>query len=352
MLDQLPERLKQLNDPDPNVRELGLDKIGMLKPAGALQIILPFLSDESAQVRETAACNLGEIQNSQAIPHLIKAAREDVEEKVRFYALNALSAYSSLEILDCLVDAAYQADLSVMAKQTVAEQLGHYKNQKAIDALVALLQDEDSYVLVPTVDALLKLNSPQLRPIWQNVLLNYDHTHLAHVALQALAQLEEVEPFDIALSFATSEQVEVRQGGAHALASLDDENVIPHLIELARHDPVSNVRDMAILSLTEYTSPEIHHYFTWAIYNQELSAFARELIAEELSLYESDASVNALISLLEDESETVRTTAKDSLRHLNDAISKTYLNGHGKQEHMAHKHLPQHVNGQVAVIPA
>ena len=342
MSDQLPELLKKLNDPDPHVREFALDKIGTLKPAHALQMILPFLSDESVQVRETAACNLGEIQNQEAIPHLIKIAREDADQKVRFYALNALSAYSSLEILDCLVDEVYRGELSIMAKQTVAEQLGHYESQKAIDALVALLQDDDPYVLVPTVDALLKLNSPQLRPIWQNIVLNYDHSHLAKVALQALAQLEEVEPFDIALSFVASNQAKVRQGGAHALASLDNENVIPHLIQLARHDPASCVRDMAILGLTEYTSSQIHHYFIDAIYNQDISTFARELIAEELSLYESDASVDALAILLEDESEKVRTTAKDSLRHFNGTMSLSNWDStiNGRQEKAENKHIP------------
>ncbi len=349
MLDQLPDLLKKLDDPDPHVREWALDEIGTLKPVHALHVIRPFLSDESAQVRGTAACNLGEIQNEEAIPDLIKSAGEDSEEKVRFYALNALSAYASLDILDCLVYEVYQGDLSVMAKQTVAEQLGHYESQKAIDALVVLLQDDDPYVLAPTADALLKLNSPQLRAIWQNMVLNYDHAHLAHVALQALAELEEVEPFDVALSFAASQDAEVRQGGAHALASLDDENVIPHLIELARHDPASEVRDMAILGLTEYTSPQIHRYFIDAIYNQEISTFAKELIAEELSLYESNASVNALSILLEDENEAVRTTAKDSLHHLNGRIGKTSwesaINGHGRPETAANKHVSVYVNG-------
>lgn len=349
MLDQLPELLKKLNDPDPHVREWALDEIGTLKPAHALHIIRPFLSDESAQVRETAACNLGEIQNEQAIPDLIKSAREDREEKVRFYALNALSAYASLDILDFLVHEVYQGELSIMAKQTVAEQLGHYESQKAIDALVVLLQDDDPYVLAPTADALLKLNWPQLRPIWQNMVLNYDHAHLAHVALQALAELEEVEAFDIALSFAASKEAEVREGGAHALASLDDENVIPHLIELARHDLASGVRDMAILGLTEYTSPQIHRYFIEAIYNQEISTFAKELIAEELSLYESDASVNALSILLEDENEAVRTTAKDSLHHFNGRIGESSwesaINGHGSVEAEENKQVPVHVNG-------
>ena len=186
------------------------------------------------------------------------------------------------------------------------------------------------------------------------LLLNYDHAHLAHVALQALAELEEVEPFDIALSFAASKEAEVREGGAHALASLDDENVIPHLIELARHDPVSDVRDMAILGLTEYTSPQIHHYFIEAIHNQEFSTFAKELIAEELSLYESEGSVNALAILLEDENEAVRTTAKESLRHFNGTIGESNwqsaINGHGSVETEGNKHVPVHVNGSEGTL--
>ncbi|MGB0385112.1 MAG: HEAT repeat domain-containing protein [Ardenticatenaceae bacterium] len=327
MSDKLPEILAKLQNADPHVRESALDEIGTLKPANALEIIVPFLSDENAEVRETAACNLAEIEDEHAIGYLIQSARQDSARKVRFYALNALSAYHRDDILDCLVDQVSRGDLSIMGKQTVAEQLGHYgrsqdESQKAVDALVTWLQDDDPYVLVPTVDALLKLNRPCLRDTWQDILLNYHHSHLGEVALQALAELEEVEPIEIALSFVDSNKATVRQGAAHALACIDDERIIPHLIKLASQDPVEAVRDMAILGLTEYSSPEIDRYYLHAIsphttvaHNQPLSPFARELIAEELSLDESEASVDALTMLFSDQ--VVHTTAKESLRHLN-----------------------------------
>lgn len=318
MSNKSSELLTKLQNSDPDVRETALDEIGTLKPNNALELIVPFLSDENTYVRQTAACNLGEIQDERAICYLIQTACQDTDEMVSYYALNALGAYKSPYILDYLVAEVYRGDLSTMAKQTVAKQLSNYDTHKAIDALVTLLQqNNDPYILVPTVDSLLKLNRPCLQDTWLNILLHYDHSHLGKVALQALADLEQVEPLDVALSFTKSHDSAVRRGAAHGLASLDDERVIPHLIELASKDIAIGVRDMAILGLTEYTDKKIDNMFINAIEHQNLSPFARELIAEELSFYNSSASINALTGLLQDENEIVRTTARYSLDHIN-----------------------------------
>jgi HEAT repeat protein len=106
--------LKKLSSADPHVREAALDDIGTLKPSNALELIIPFLSDTNAEVRETAACNLGELQDERAIAPLIQSVRQEKHEKVRFYALNALSSYHSSAILDCLVEEVSRGELSLM----------------------------------------------------------------------------------------------------------------------------------------------------------------------------------------------------------------------------------------------
>lgn len=317
---KISDILSQLSNADPLVREAALDDIGTLKPAHALELIVPFLSDTIAEVRETAACNLGEIQDERAIGHLIQSVRQEKHEKVRFYALNALSYYHSSAILDCLVEEVSRGELSLMSKQTVAEQLGNYESQKAIDALIMLLQNKDPYVLVPTVDALFKLNQPRLQSIWRQILLTNNHPHLGQVPLLALAELEQVEPIEIALSFTASHEAEVRRGGTHGLASLDDKRVIPHLIELARHDKAECVQDMAILGLTEYNTPQVYEYYREAIFNQSLSSFARELMTSELSELDIEETQNSewLICSL-DENERDKSS-KNSLDKWNGAI--------------------------------
>jgi HEAT repeat protein len=111
MLNELSVILEDLKNPNSEIRELALDKIGTLKPSNSLEILLPFWSDSDPGVRSTAACNLGEIQDICAIPHLINIVKNDNDEELRADALSALSEYQSSEILDCLIDEVNLANL-------------------------------------------------------------------------------------------------------------------------------------------------------------------------------------------------------------------------------------------------
>lgn len=44
-MDELQTALKELHNPNPDIRELALDTIGTLKPDNAFEIILPFLTE-------------------------------------------------------------------------------------------------------------------------------------------------------------------------------------------------------------------------------------------------------------------------------------------------------------------
>ncbi|MBD2775865.1 HEAT repeat domain-containing protein [Iningainema tapete] len=103
-MDELQIAIAELHNVNPDIRELSLDKIGTLNPDNAFEIIVPFISDPEPELRGTAACNLGEIGDSRSVPHLIRLARIDPEEKVRSEALSALDNYRTPEILTCLID--------------------------------------------------------------------------------------------------------------------------------------------------------------------------------------------------------------------------------------------------------
>ena len=181
--------LEDLKNPNSEIRELALDKIGTLKPSNSLEIILPLLSDSEPGVRSTAACNLGEIQDSCAIPYLINLVKNDNDEEVRADALSALGEYQSSEILNCLIDEVNREKRSRRPRQEVARQLKHYNAEEAVDALITLLQDEDDYVKIPAVDSLLELNRPRLRQVWIDA-LDSENCYLSEIATKALANLE------------------------------------------------------------------------------------------------------------------------------------------------------------------
>ena len=190
-MNELQTAITELQSHNADVRELAIDKIGTIKPDKVWGIIIPFLSDSIAEVRETAACNLGEIGDSRSVPYLIDLARIDPEEKVRSEALNALKHYSSPEILRCLVDEVYRLKKSRRPRQVVAQQLQYYNDERAVDALsILLLQDEDVYVRIFAADSLVELNRPRLRKVWEQALQD-ESTYVIGIANKALANLKE-----------------------------------------------------------------------------------------------------------------------------------------------------------------
>jgi len=183
--------LAELQNSNPNIRELALDKIGTLKPDNAFEIIVPFLSDPNPEVRGTAACNLGDIGDIRTVSHLIESARQDFEDQVRSEALSALENYRSPEILKCLIDEVYRDKRSRRPRQIVAQQLQYYNDEKAVDALIILLmEDEDVYVRIFASDSLLVLNRPRLFEVWQEALED-ESTYVIEIANKAITDLQK-----------------------------------------------------------------------------------------------------------------------------------------------------------------
>lgn len=189
-MDKLQTAIAELQNSNPDILELALDKIGTIKPDNAFEIIVPFLSDPDPEVRGTAACNLGDIGDIRTVSYLIESARQDPEEQVRSEALSALENYRSPEILKCLIAEVYREKRARRPRQIVAQQLQHYNDDKAVDALIILLlEDEDVYVRIFASDSLLVLNRPRLLEVWQEALED-ESTYVIEVANKAIFQLQ------------------------------------------------------------------------------------------------------------------------------------------------------------------
>jgi FOG: HEAT repeat len=192
-MDELQTAIANLQNSNPDIQELAIDKIGTLKPDNALEIILPFLSDPNPELRVAAACNLGDISDSRAVLHLIEISRKDPEEKVRGEALAALENYRNPEILKCLVDEVYREKKSRRPRQVAAQQLQYYNDEQSVEALIILLlEDEDVYVRIFAADSLLALNRPRLYEVWKEALEDYS-TYVIGIANKALQDLQSYE---------------------------------------------------------------------------------------------------------------------------------------------------------------
>lgn len=75
----------------------------------------------------------------------------------------------------------------------VALQLKYYSTESVVDALIALLQDEDDYIKIPTVDSLIELNRPKLRQFWIDA-LDSENFCVSEIATKALANLDLLIP--------------------------------------------------------------------------------------------------------------------------------------------------------------
>lgn len=192
-MDELQIALVDLQNSNTEIKELALDKIGTLKPDNAFEIIVPFLNDAEPEVRGTAACNLGDIDDSRSIPHLIKLAENDSEEKVRSEALSALAHYKTDEVLKYLLNEVYREKKSRRPRQIVAKQLQHYDNIKSLDALsFLLLEDEDVYVRIFAADSLFALNRSRLQSVWKQALED-ESTYVIELAQRAINNLQQSE---------------------------------------------------------------------------------------------------------------------------------------------------------------
>ena len=190
-MNKLQRAISELQSNDSEIIELALDTIGTLKPDNALEIIVPFLYNSNPEIRETAACNLGDINDKRSISYLIELAEKDRVESVRSEALSALDSYRETEVLKCLIDEVYREKKSRRPRQIVAKQLQNYNKEQSLDALIVLLlQDEDVYVRILAADSLLKLNRPRLDRVWEQA-LNDESTYVKEIANQAITNLQQ-----------------------------------------------------------------------------------------------------------------------------------------------------------------
>jgi HEAT repeat protein len=187
MAEPIESILTDLSSPDPETRESALDRVGAMKPPNAVEIIAPFLQDSDPEVRGTAACNLGIVGAAEGVPYLLGVLQEEPSEKVRTEALISLAAYQNPDVLDALVAEVQRPKRSRRPRQEVAKQLGNYDAEKAVDALISLLEDEDVFVRDHAAESLYKLNRPRLRRTWEQSLTDRS-ADIRELAAKALAE--------------------------------------------------------------------------------------------------------------------------------------------------------------------
>jgi HEAT repeat protein len=137
------------------------------------------------------------------------------------------------------------------------------------------------------------------------------------LALDQVGTLKPKQAFEIILPFLRDPDSEVRGTAACNLGYIRDFRAIEPLLEAVRDEHNEEVRFEALSALDNYFDPTILHCLINEVYRRKNARGPRQIVARQLSKYNCEDSVDALIVLLEDEDIYVRIFAVDSLLKLN-----------------------------------
>jgi len=269
-------------DQDANVRNTAAWALGQIEDPAAVPALMEAMAgDRSAEVRRTATWALGQIEDQRAVDGLVRAMR-DADADVRHTAIWALGQIESPRAVPGLIAALRDGDVEV--RRQAAWALGQIESKEAVPALVAAMRDADREVRSTAIWALGQIEAPEAVPGLTGALRDGD-ANVRQQAVWALGQIESesaVAPLSSLLQSDTD--VEVRQNAAWALGQIGKQAALPGL--------TVGLRDR---------SPKVRAQSAWAI-----------------GQVEPDRAPEALVALLRDEDREVRQTAAWALGQIED----------------------------------
>eukprot|EP00741_Cyanophora_paradoxa_P008426 tig00001310_g8153.t1 len=215
---EVEEKLQAGNKKD---KMLALTALRDLQPPGeAVRLLCAALEDGNADIRATAAFNLGAQRAFREVPETVPRLLERL---------------------------GLDADYSVRA--SAAGALGYLEDARALDGLVcAVFEDTEWLVVFSAATALGNLRDARAVPCLLDCLDRADSELVQQAAIGALGEIRALEAVPRLLAFMTSPDYLVRQRLAEALGRLVCAASLEALQSLAR-DEHPNVRDAARISL-------------------------------------------------------------------------------------------------------
>jgi HEAT repeat protein len=147
--------------------------------------------------------------------------------------------------------------------------------------------------------------------------LKHSSSQIREAALDRVGEMEPDRAIPLLVPFLSDSDEGVRETAASNLGFIRENAAIPYLVKTVKEDSSEKVRAQALLSLAEYRSPEILDCLIKEVQREKRSRPPRQYVAQQLRYYDSEAAVDALITLLQDEDVFVRDHAAVSLFQLN-----------------------------------
>jgi len=136
-------KLSRSKDPDDRVK--AIDAIKKQRDLKMAQLLLPLLADAHPRVRYRAMRAIGDSKDPEVVDFLVKAGLKHGDKHVRLHSCEALGWIKDNRAFDALVAALQDNEALVRAQAADALAWCRAKDQKVVDALLAAFQKDKSW---------------------------------------------------------------------------------------------------------------------------------------------------------------------------------------------------------------
>lgn len=196
-----------------------------------------------------------EPESSNDISKLKKQLLDAINPLSAIQAVYELAKIGSDTALESLLSGFSNPDTDVKLAILDTLSQAEFFNEKVVDSVLKLLDDNDLEIKTHAVEILGMYKSKNAVPILIK-LLNNKNKELRLCIIDALASIGDTRAVDAIQPFAKSKKWEERYHAVDALGMLGDPRSVDVLCE-ALNDPNPKVREITALSVTIYNSPKI-----------------------------------------------------------------------------------------------
>ncbi|MGC9348230.1 MAG: HEAT repeat domain-containing protein [Anaerolineae bacterium] len=277
--------LNALDDTNFYVRRAAINAIGKLDIPDLGSMLIPFLETPDPRIRRTTAIALRRLNTREAIPTMI-------------------------ELLEDYLLAPNHRDLPVVKTLVVA--LGELEAREAVPVLERVTR---GYVGVRslTAKALGKIGDPQAAQALIDALQDDKSKNLQLASLRSLGKLGYRDAIPAVRPFLNADDPRLRRTAVLTLGALQDRDVTPKLLEMAKGDESPLVRPAAVEALGQVGDAEMIEKLLPFL--DDGNAYLRAALAHALSRLDGDTPrvQEALQTLKEDKVRHVAIAAQRAL---------------------------------------
>ena len=268
--------------------------------------LLPSCSDADAQQPPLS------IQDRTRI--LIDSMRHE-DWEVREKAVAIAASFRDPIVVEPLIEMAMN-DPDPYVKDRAIWALGVIGDQRAVEPLVSILEEDDVAIRQRAVEALGKIDGPETLEILTRLTLYDENPMIRNFALDELLSQKNTELVSLFASELGNGSPKIRINAARALAATKAPEALDALAQLATQDDEPSIRKLAVVSLGKLKSSRALPGLILAL--EDESPDVRKSAVESLGQLNDRRAVIPILGLLADENIEVRNSAIQTLGILND----------------------------------